>query len=87
MPGLKLPGMSLIAWAAVTIAAVMVIFTVAYSKDYHLLAVAIPMLAALVIIPMVLTKMSQNTYLNAVPLYEKKGKAAKDIKYRPEQGR
>lgn len=74
MPGLKLPGMSLIAWAAVAIAAVMVIFTVAYSKDYHLLAVAIPMLAALVIIPMVLTKMSQNTYLNAVPLYEKKAK-------------
>jgi DNA/RNA endonuclease YhcR with UshA esterase domain len=77
MPGLKLPGMSLIAWAAVAIAGVMVIFAVAYSKDYHLLAIAIPMLAALVIIPMVLTKMSQNAYLNAVPLYEKKAKLQK----------
>jgi len=50
----KLPGMSLIAWITFAIFAVAVIFSFAQSKDYQLLAVAIPMFAALVIIPMVM---------------------------------
>jgi len=70
----KLPGMSLIAWITFAILAVVVIFSVGHSKDYHLLAIAIPMLAALVIIPMLLTRMSQNTYSDATPLYEEKAK-------------
>lgn len=66
--------MSLIAWIAFTILAVAVIFSFAQSQDYRLLAIAIPMLAALVLIPMVLTRMSQSAYSDATPLYEKKAK-------------
>jgi len=77
MSRLKLPRMSLIAWAAFAIAVAIVILSFAQSKDYHLLAVAIPMLAALVIIPMVLARMSQHSYVDAIPLYEKKAKLQK----------
>ncbi len=71
---LKLPGMSLIAWAAFAILVATVIVSFVHNKDYRFLAIAIPMLAALVIIPMVLTKMSQHAYSEAMPLYEKKAK-------------
>lgn len=77
MPKLRFPGMSLIAWVAFTIGVVIVIFSFAHSKDYQLLAIAIPMLAALVIIPMVLTRMSQNAYSDATLLYKKKAKLQK----------
>jgi len=66
--------MSLVAWVTFAIFTVVVIVSFAQNKAYHLLAIAIPMLAALVIIPMVLTRMSQSTYSNAMPLYEKKAK-------------
>jgi len=67
-------GMSLIAWVTFVILAVVVAFSFAQSKDYHLLAIAIPMLAALIIIPMILTRMSQSTYSSATPIYEEKEK-------------
>ena len=67
-------GMSLIAWITFAILAVAVILSFAESKNYRLLAIAIPMLAALVAIPMLLRKMSQSTYSDATPLYEKKAK-------------
>lgn len=65
---------SSIAWATFAIFTAIVIVSFAQSKDYRLLAFAIPMLAALVIIPMFLTRMSQNAYSNATPLYEKGAK-------------
>ena len=67
-------GMSLIAWITFAILAVVVALSFAQSKNYHLLAIAIPMLAGLVIIPMLLTRMSQSTYSDATPLYEEKAK-------------
>lgn len=67
-------GMSLIAWITFAVLTVAVIFSFAPTKDYRLLAFAIPMLALLVIIPMILTRMSQNTYSDATPLYEEKAK-------------
>lgn len=70
-------GMSLIAWVTFGILTVLVILSFAQSKNYHLLAIAIPMLAALVVIPMLLTKMSQATCSNAGPLYEEKAKLHK----------
>jgi DNA/RNA endonuclease YhcR with UshA esterase domain len=66
--------MSLIAWVTFVILVVVVILSFTQSKDYQLLAVAIPMLAALIIIPLILTRMSQNTYSDAIPFYEKKAK-------------
>jgi hypothetical protein len=66
--------MSSIAWATFAIFTAIVIVSFAQNKDYRLLAFAIPMLAALVIIPMFLTRMSQNAYSEATPLYEKGAK-------------
>jgi len=66
--------MSLIAWVTFAVFTVVVIVSFAQNKDYRLLAFAIPMLAALVIIPMVLTRMSQGAYSDAAPLYEKRAK-------------
>ena len=71
---LKLPGISLIAWIAFGILAVAVVFSFAHSKDYRFLGFAILMLAALVIIPMLLARMSRHAYSNATPLYEDKAK-------------
>lgn len=70
----KFPGMSLIAWLAFAVLAVAVIVSFAHSKDYRFLAFAILMLAALVAIPMVLTKMSQRAYSDASPLYREKAR-------------
>jgi len=67
-------GMSLIAWITFAIFAVLIIFSFSRSKDYRLLAIAIPMLAALIIIPMILTRMSQSTYSRATSLYEEKAR-------------
>jgi len=69
-------GMSLIAWITFAIFAVLIIFTLKQGsgKDYRLLAIAIPMLAALIIIPMILTRMSQSTYSRATSLYEEKAR-------------
>jgi len=69
--------MSLIAWAAFAIATAIVAFSFAHSRDYRFLYFAIPMLAALVIIPMILTKMSQHAYSDATPVYERKAKLRK----------
>ena len=69
--------MSLISWIAFAVLAIAVIYSFVQSRDYRLLAFGIPMLAALVIIPMILTRMSQSTYSGAVPLYEKKAKLRK----------
>jgi hypothetical protein len=70
-------GMSLIAWVTFGILAVIVGVSFAQSRDYHLLAIAIPMLAALVIIPMILTRMSQGAHSSAAPFYEEKAKLRK----------
>jgi len=70
----KFPSMSLIAWAAFAILATVVAISFAQSKNLRLLAIALPMLAALVIIPATLTKMSQRAYSDAIPLYDKKAK-------------
>lgn len=64
----KFPVISLIAWITFAIFVVAAIFSFAQSKDYRLLAVAIPMFAALVTIPIVLTRMSQHAYSDAIPL-------------------
>jgi len=70
-------GMSLIAWVTFAILAIVVIFSFAQNKDYRILAIGIPMLAALLIIPMVMTRMSQSAYSDAIPLYEKEAKFRK----------
>jgi len=69
--------MSLIAWAAFAIAIAIVAFSFAHSRDYRFLTFAIPMLAALVIIPVILTKMSQRAYSDATPIYEARAKTRK----------
>ncbi len=66
--------MSLIAWVTFAILTTVVIVSFAQNKDYRLLAFAVPMLAALVIIPMLLTRMSQSAYSDSTPLYEKRAK-------------
>jgi len=73
----RFPGMSLLAWVAFAIFSVVLALSFAQSGNRRLLLVGIPMLAALVIIPMLLTRMSQNSYLEAVPLYERKAKLRK----------
>jgi len=70
-------GMSLVVWVTFAILVVVVIFSFAQNKDYRILAIGIPMLAALLIIPMVLTRMSQSAYSKAIPLYEKEAKFRK----------
>jgi len=66
--------MSLIAWVAFGIFTTLVIASFAQSRDYRLLAFALPILAALAIIPMLLTKMSQRVLSVATPFYEVKAK-------------
>jgi len=73
----KHAGMSLIAWGAFVICTIAVIVSFVHSKDYRFLFFAISMLAALVIIPMVLARMSQRAYSDAVPLYEKRARLHK----------
>ena len=69
------PGrMSLIAWAAVVLCSIAVILNIVQSKDYHFLIYAVPMLIALAVIPMIMTKMSRSAYSNAAPFYEKDAK-------------
>jgi DNA/RNA endonuclease YhcR with UshA esterase domain len=70
----KVPGMSLIAWIAFVICTGLVIFSVVHTKEYRILVLAIPMLAALLIIPMLLARMSRSAYSDATPHYERKAK-------------
>jgi cytochrome c-type biogenesis protein CcmE len=66
--------MSLIAWVAFIVCAIGATLSFIQNRDYRFLMMVIPMLLALLVIPIILSRMSQSVYRGAEVLYDQKAK-------------
>jgi hypothetical protein len=65
---------SAVAIAVVAIFTIFLSLAYYYQRDWHLLAWGVPMLAMLVVIPLALNYMSQSSYIDLIPEYERQAK-------------
>ncbi len=65
---------SILAIAVFVLFTIILLFTVLYTGDYHILIWGIPTLIMLLIIPLVLNYMSQKEYAELEPLYRERAK-------------